>query len=122
LENPDLARLFTPEALTEVALSAELGDARLHGVADKLLIYPDRVEVVDFKTNRSVPDTPQNCPDGLLRQMGAYVHALAQIYPHRPVQATIVWTRTGQAMPLPHDLVTRSLQETGYLDAAAART
>jgi ATP-dependent helicase/nuclease subunit A len=59
-------------------------------------------------------------PDGLLRQMGAYAAALAVLYPDRRVETALVWTRTGQIMPLPHDLVTAALQRAGSLDAGRA--
>ncbi len=61
---------------------------------------------VDFKTNAAVPDRPEDVPEGLLRQMGAYAAALARIYPDRPVETALLWTRTARLMPLPHRLVT----------------
>ncbi|GGH29264.1 DNA helicase/exodeoxyribonuclease V, subunit A [Cribrihabitans marinus] len=109
LSAPDLAAIFAAGALAEVAVSADLGPRRLHGVIDRLIVSPDRVLAVDFKTNATVPDTPEACPDGLLRQMGAYAQALGQIYPDRRIDTAILWTRTARLMPLPHDLVTRAL-------------
>jgi ATP-dependent helicase/nuclease subunit A len=53
----------------------------------------------------------QDVPSGLLRQMGAYAAALAQIYPDRQVEVAILWTRTGQLMLLPCDIVGSALQE-----------
>ena len=77
---------------------------------DRLIVSPDWVLAVDFKTNATVPQSPQHCPDGLLRQMGAYDHALAAIYGDRVVDTALLWTRTATLMPLPHDLVTAALQ------------
>lgn len=117
--DPAFGFLFAPAVLSEVALSADLGTVRLHGIADRLVVEPDRVTVVDFKTNRRVPETPETCPEGILRQMGAYRHALRQIYPGRAVDAAVLWTRTAVYMPLPHDIVTEALARTPYLDVAA---
>ncbi|QYX56978.1 double-strand break repair helicase AddA [Roseovarius sp. SCSIO 43702] len=115
LEAPHLSHLFAPDTLAEVPITAalpELGGRRLHGVIDRLVISPDRVLVVDFKTNAAVPATPEDCPDGLLRQMGAYRAAVSQLYPDRQVDTAILWTTTGALMNLPHDLVTGALADT----------
>jgi len=110
LNQPALAPVFAAEALAEVPLSADLDGVRIHGVIDRLIVSPDRVLAVDFKSNATVPTSPQQCPEGLLRQMGAYAHALAQIYPERAIETAILWTRTAQLMPLPHELVIAALR------------
>jgi ATP-dependent helicase/nuclease subunit A len=111
LTNPQLTHVFAPDALAEVAVTADLGAQRIYGIIDRLLVTPDRVLAVDFKSNAQVPDQPRNCPKGLLRQMAAYAHALAQIYPDREVETALLWTRTARLMVLPHDLVTDALKE-----------
>lgn len=116
LTNPKLNILFGPDTLAEVPITAKLGTARIHGIIDRLIVADDHVLVVDFKSNATVPDNANKTPDGLLRQMGAYAHALGQIYEGREIRTAILWTRTGELMSLPHDLVTKSLQTTGYLD------
>lgn len=110
LNQPALAPVFAAEALAEVPLSADLDGVRIHGVIDRLIVSPDRVLAVDFKSNATVPASPQQCPEGVLRQMGAYAHALAQIYPERAIETAILWTRTAQLMPLPHELVIAALR------------
>jgi ATP-dependent helicase/nuclease subunit A len=115
LTNPDLEHLFSPQTLAEVPISANINalqNRRIHGIIDVLIVTPDRVLAVDFKTNTVVPDTPGACPDGLLRQMGAYAHALGAIYPGRDIQTALLWTRRATLMPLPHDLVTKALEDT----------
>ena len=82
------------------------------GAIDKLVIGPNHVLVVDFKSNITVPDTADQVPEGLLRQLGAYGAACAQIFPDREVQTAILWTRTGRLMPLAHDIVRRALAAT----------
>ena len=115
LTNPDLEHLFSLQTLAEVPISANievLQNRRIHGIIDVLIVTADHVLAVDFKTNTVVPDTPEDCPDALLRQMGAYAHALAAIYPDRKVQTALLWTRSATLMPLPHDLVTKALKDT----------
>ena len=113
LIRPSLAPLFATDALTEVAITADFGQSRLHGVIDRLILAPDHVMAVDFKTNPMVPDTVADCPDGLLRQMGAYAHALGALYPDRRIETAILWTRTASLMRLPHARVSAALDSAG---------
>lgn len=114
LGSATLAPLFGADALEEVSVTADLEELgrRVHGTIDRLVVSDDRVLAVDFKTNAVVPDRPEEVPDGLLRQMGAYAAALAQIYPGRRIQTALLWTRTAQLMVLPHDIVMAALRDT----------
>jgi ATP-dependent helicase/nuclease subunit A len=117
LQNPALRFLFAPDALAEVDISATLptlDGRRIHGAIDRLIVEEDRILAVDFKSNATVPDLPEQVPDGLLRQMGAYAAGLEQIYPDRHVQTALLWTKTGDLMYLPQDLVIGSLQNATY--------
>ena len=102
LTNPDLAYIFAPDTLAEVEITAELpGYNRvMSGIIDRLIVTPDAVTVVDFKSNRMVPDQAKDTPEGVLRQMAAYRAALQQIYPNRPIHAEILWTYHAKLMPL----------------------
>ena len=111
LNSPELAFLFAAETLSEVAITAQiegLENQRIHGFIDRLICEKDRVLAVDFKSNAVVPASPSKVPIGLLRQMAAYSAALTQIYPDSQIDTAILWTKTGQLMPLPHDLVRQS--------------
>jgi ATP-dependent helicase/nuclease subunit A len=110
LTAPALQHIFTT-GLSEVALTAPWGDQRLLGTIDRLIVYPDHVLAVDFKSNRTVPATPQDVPEGILRQMGAYQAMLEQLYT-RPIHLAILWTQTGTLMPLGPDIVRAALGRT----------
>jgi ATP-dependent helicase/nuclease subunit A len=109
LNAPDLAQVFAHDALAEVGITAQINGQKLDGVIDRLILSDDHVLAVDFKTNAVVPDRAEATPEGLLRQMGAYAAALAQVYPGRRIQTAILWTRTATLMPLPHDIVSAAL-------------
>ena len=109
LDNPALAPLFAAGTLAEVGITAPLEPGRMLGSIDRLLIMPDRVLAVDFKTNIVVPARTEDVPEGLLRQMGAYAAALAQIWPGRRIETAILWTRLAALMPLPPDIVSAAL-------------
>jgi ATP-dependent helicase/nuclease subunit A len=110
LDHPDLAPLFCPEALAEVEIAADLDGRRLIGTIDRLIVDPDRVLAVDYKSNAAIPGRPEDVPEGLLRQMGAYAHALAQIWPGRRIETALLWTRGPRLMVLPTDLVMAALR------------
>ena len=113
LSAPHLQPIFAAEALAEVAVSASLdalGGRRIHGVIDRLIIGADHVMAVDFKTNAVVPGDIDTCPEGILRQMGAYAAALEQIYPNRRIETAVLWTRTATLMRLPNDVVMQALR------------
>ena len=92
----------------------------MFGTIDRLIVENDRVCAVDFKTNAVVPASPEETPEGLLRQMGAYASALAQIFPGRRVETAILWTRTAELMPLSHEVVTTALSRHSFLTMASA--
>ncbi|WP_417723223.1 double-strand break repair helicase AddA [Salipiger sp.] len=113
LDAPALSGFFRADSLSEVPFSAEIEPVgRIHGILDRLIVAPDQVTVVDFKTNRIVPSRPEDTPEGLLRQMGAYAAALALIYPDRRIETGILWTASQTYMRLPHDIVADALART----------
>ena len=107
-KNPDV---FSADALSEVDVSAFLPESgfAISGTIDRLLVASDRVLAIDFKTNAVVPDRPDQTPDGILRQMAAYLEALEQIWPDRTIDLAILWTATGDLMDLPHGIVREAL-------------
>lgn len=104
--------LFAAPALTEVELCAELSGQTMHGTIDRLILMPDRVLAIDFKSNSAIPARAEDTPEGILRQMGAYSQALRQIYPDRRVETAIMWTREPRLMPLSRDIVSAALART----------
>jgi ATP-dependent helicase/nuclease subunit A len=114
--------IFAAKTLAEVSITAPIKNARIHGAIDRLIVSDTTVLAVDFKTNAVVPKAVEQCPEGLLRQMGAYAHGLALIYPDHSIQTAILWTKSAQLMYLPHDLVTHALYRSPYLDDPGLRS
>ncbi|MBI1171084.1 double-strand break repair helicase AddA [bacterium] len=109
LTTPALRPLFAQGSLAEVALTAPWGTERLLGTIDRLVIEETRILAVDFKSNRTVPKAPSAVPEGILRQMGAYLHMLESLYPGRVIDLAILWTETGALMPLDPDILRAAL-------------
>ncbi|MDI3337841.1 double-strand break repair helicase AddA [Defluviimonas aestuarii] len=115
IASPEMDRIFAEGTLAEAELTAcvpALGGRRLRGTIDRLMVRPDMVLAIDYKSNAIVPDGPQDVPEGILRQMGAYAAMLAEIYPDRRIETAILWTRTGQLMSLDPDIVRGALART----------
>ncbi len=113
IDDPSLTAIFSTHALAEAAITAPIGASRFHGSIDRLLIGPDRITAIDFKTNRLVPPDPAEVPEGILRQMGAYQAMLEHVFPDKPVAVEILWTAKPSMMPLPRALVMAALQRAG---------
>ncbi len=113
IEAPALAEVFTlpPDAiiLPEVALTAPLFGLTVTGAVDRLIVAPDRVIAIDYKSNSEVPANPETTPLGIQRQLAAYRQALRLIYPGRPVLAAVLWTRTRSLMFLPDPLLDQAI-------------
>jgi ATP-dependent helicase/nuclease subunit A len=121
LDHPDLAPLFAAGTLPEVELTAPiaaLGGRRLAGRIDRLVVTPDRVLAVDFKSNRVLPTRPEETPEAILRQLGAYAAALAPIWPGRNIATAVLWTRGPVLMEIPAALAEAALQRAARLDPA----
>ena len=112
IDAPHLSHVFDSGSLAEVDIAADLTAThgfRVLGAIDRLVVEDARVLAVDFKSNRLVPKVAEDTPDGLLRQMGAYHAALAQIFPDHQIEVAILWTADAQLMPLPTSLVSNAL-------------
>ncbi len=108
--DPGLSWLFGPDTLAEVGFVLHWDDGLLTGTMDRLVIGPDRVLVVDFKSNAAIPSRAEDVPEGYLRQMGAYAHAAAALYPGRRIEVAILWTEGLVLMPLDPDIVRSALR------------
>jgi ATP-dependent helicase/nuclease subunit A len=109
LDDPALAPIFAADTLAEVTICGDWQGLRLLGAVDRLVLAADRVLIVDYKSNTLVPESPDQVPEGLLRQLGAYAHVLAQAYPDRRVETAILWTRVPRLMPLDAEIVRAAL-------------
>jgi len=105
IEDPRIAAAFGPGSRAEVPLTGLIGRRAVAGQVDRIAILPDRVLVIDYKTNRPPPRKPEETPLAYRRQMALYVSLLENIYPDRPVEAVLVWTDGPIVTPLTPELL-----------------
>jgi ATP-dependent helicase/nuclease subunit A len=91
-EDPRFAELFGDGALAEAPIAAVVEGLVVAGTVDRLVVTPERVRVVDFKTGRRAPATLDDIPAYHLRQMAAYAAALGVIFPDRTVEAALLYS------------------------------
>jgi ATP-dependent helicase/nuclease subunit A len=101
LEAPAIAAAFAPGSLAEAPIAGRVGGRLIAGQVDRLSIGPDRVLVLDYKTNRPPPAAVQQVPPVYLRQMAAYRAVLRLAFPARRIDCALVWTHGARLMPLP---------------------
>ena len=58
----------------------------------RLVVGPELVQILDFKTNRPAPPTEAGVPPLYLRQLAAYRAVLKDIFPGRAVRCLLLWT------------------------------
>lgn len=104
-EAADARAFLAPGALTEVPIIAHDGEGRTtEGRIDRLIVAPDGVLILDFKSDRLVLSDP-GPTHPYVRQLRSYAAVLRQIYADRPVRAALLWTSTGQFVEIKADLL-----------------
>lgn len=99
------AELFSTAALAEAGIAAVVAGHVIAGTIDRLLIEPDRIRLIDFKTTRRPPASADQMPAATLRQMAAYAAALEATYPRRTVVAAVLYTQDPRLIELPAELL-----------------
>ena len=130
VQDARFAPLFAPGSLSEVPVVARLGEGdgarELSGQIDRLAILDDALLVLDYKTNRPPPSSPQEVAPGYIAQLAAYRSALRLMFPERALRAAIIWTDGPKLMEIPSTLLDlaerRMLQEGPSLDVPGVRT
>ncbi len=114
IERPGFAPLFSADALAEAPLAGVVGERVIAGTVDRLLVGPDGVLVIDFKTGRRVPPGLSAVPESHLAQMAAYVAVLRAIFPDRAVKAALLYTSGPELIVL--DDASVEAHKPGYRD------
>ena len=83
---------------------------KVRGEIDRLIIADDTVHIIDFKTNRSVPDQPTNVPKIYMRQLALYRALLMPMFPDKHIKASLLWTNGPVLMPLAESDLTQALE------------
>jgi ATP-dependent helicase/nuclease subunit A len=94
--NPDYSAFFGATSRAEVSLGAILPNGQwFTGRIDRLVIGATDIWVLDYKTDRNVPEALTHTHP-YVAQMAAYALALRQAYPEKPVKTALLWTNASR--------------------------
>jgi ATP-dependent helicase/nuclease subunit A len=101
--DPAFAELFAAGGLAEVPITGQLVAAdgitvQVTGQIDRLVVTKERVLILDYKTNRHVPEDATGIPPDYLAQLAVYRALLREIYPDRLIEAALLWTSAPRLM------------------------
>lgn len=92
MENKAFAPLFGADSKAEAPLAGLIGGRVLSGQVDRLALVENEVWIVDYKTNRPVPASPDLIPEAYRRQMQLYREAAVHLWPGRRIRSFLLWT------------------------------
>jgi ATP-dependent helicase/nuclease subunit A len=110
LDVPDFAAVFGPDSRAEVPVVATRRSPAgrtevVSGQIDRLVVLPDEVWVVDFKSNRPAPMQVLHVSQQYVRQLSAYRSALANLYGEKRIRCFLLWTEGPRLMEIPEDML-----------------
>lgn len=103
--NASFAPLFQPGSLAEVPVVARIGEGEdafeLEGQIDRLSVQGGELLILDYKTNRPPPATPEEVAPAYIAQLAAYRVALKNLFPGLALRAALLWTDGPRLMEIP---------------------
>ena len=118
------AAVFAEGSRAEVAIVGRLDlpgrpQALISGQIDRLVVTPNEVLIVDFKTNHAPPDSAAEAPPAYVRQLALYRGILGKLYPQRTVRAALLWTESTDLMEISVTALDAELASAGRGDRPA---
>jgi ATP-dependent helicase/nuclease subunit A len=105
LTRPELQPLFGANSRAEVPILAHGtrngAPVLIAGRIDRVVLEPQRVLIVDYKSDAVPPSEVDGVPPGYLAQVGLYAQIAGQLFPGMTIDAAILWTSLESLMILP---------------------
>ena len=115
LDDPDYAGIFSDASQAELSIAGYVtlaGKERaVSGQIDRLLVKEDRLILVDYKTNRLVPESPEAIPLAYQTQMALYARLLEPLYPGKAIHTLLLWTAKPCFMEIPASMRQQALDQ-----------
>lgn len=101
----DLMHLFGSNSRAEVPIlargSRNGAPVLIAGRIDRVVVEPQRVLIVDYKSDAAAPSEVGGVPPSYLAQVGLYAQIAGQLFPGKTIDAAILWTSLESLMILP---------------------
>ena len=102
LTSKEFAPVFGENSLAEVPVVGVFENKAFSGQIDRLVVREKEVWIVDFKTNRHVPQTATEVPKIYKNQLRAYRGLISQIFSDKVIRTFLLWTENLNLMEI-HD-------------------
>ncbi|MEO1322224.1 MAG: double-strand break repair helicase AddA [Pseudomonadota bacterium] len=110
IHHPDFHAIFAKGGRSEAAIVGTLpGGQLVNGRVDRLIIRPDEVLIIDYKTDRPAPQSAADIAPAYWVQMAAYRAVLQSLYQDRPVRCALLYTDGPRLIELSGDEMSESL-------------
>ena len=109
LDHPDFAEAFGKNSRAEVEIAGRLAEATVAGRVDRLAVTPQRVLIVDYKTNRPAPEKVADVPPAYVRQLAIYRAVMERLYPDHAIATALLWTDRPSLMEIPVEVLKTAL-------------
>ncbi|MAK61177.1 MAG: double-strand break repair helicase AddA [Ponticaulis sp.] len=115
LEDPELAHVFGPGGRAEAPIVGSGPNlpqgVTINGRIDRMRVTDTHVWVIDYKTDRPPPKTPDQVAQPYLAQMGSYYDVLSVTYPNKIVKCALLWTDGPHFMVLDESVMLAALKK-----------
>lgn len=119
------AALFNSEYASEFSVmgSILLGDEErlVSGRIDRLVNLPDRVLILDYKTNRHAPLNVHAVPEHYVKQLAIYREVLKPLYADKTIEAALLFTRAPRLLELSAPMLDHAMKNLAMKDLAEAQ-
>ena len=99
-DDPRFSFVFGENSRAEVPVMGEVDGKIISGQIDRLVVFDDKVVIVDFKTNRPAAEERSDVAVQYVKQMDVYRKLLEKVYEKREVETYILWTNTLKLMKI----------------------
>lgn len=99
-ENERFKELFGKGSLAEVPIVGVVDEMVISGQIDRLVEKENEVLIIDFKSNRHVPSSPENLPHVYKIQMNTYKALLKNVFPAKIIKTYLLWTENMSLMEI----------------------
>jgi len=102
LENSELNWLMSPDsqykAYNEVAIEYRSGKKTVYGIIDRLLVGPEQLYLVDYKTHRLEQNSAAQLVEQYRQQLALYREGLKRLWPEHKIHSFLLLTESATLM------------------------
>jgi ATP-dependent helicase/nuclease subunit A len=118
LNRPELEPFLGTGSQAEVEIVGSLDNGQqVNGRIDRLAISDSEIFLLDYKTDRSVPDFT-NADHSYAQQIAIYADLLQKTHPDHQIKAALLWTQTSKLEWLSKELLTQARDQALALSTA----